>query len=361
LPGRAKKRVLIVDDSVVVRKILSDLLAQDSDLEAAGAAGNGKIGLAKFAALRPDLVLLDIEMPEMNGLETLVELRKLDPTVPVVMFSTLTERGADTTLQALSLGATDYCTKPSLAGSPVEAIAHVRAELLPKIKALCKIVTVVVPSRAVAPIVRVAAPARLPRKMNVVAIGSSTGGPNALAEVVPRIPASFPVPIVIVQHMPPVFTRQLAERLSRLSSIPVHEAAEGDTLAPGQAWIAPGGSHMVLARDGESVRIQLTKTPPENFCRPAVDVLFRSVAQVYGLNALAVVLTGMGSDGLLGSKSLLQAGGEIILQDEASSVVWGMPGSIYHAGVSDQVYPLSQITMQITRLVSWGRAFAATP
>jgi two-component system chemotaxis response regulator CheB len=358
VPASAKKRILIVDDSVVVRKILSEVLSQDPELEVAGTAGNGHIGLAKFASLRPDLILLDVEMPEMDGLETLAELRKLDAHVPIVMFSTLTEHGAATTLSALSLGASDYCGKPSNTGSLADSTETLRSELIPKIRALCKLGKLLPHQRPVAPLARVAA-VRLPRKVEIVALGTSTGGPNALAEVIPKIPAGFPVPIVIVQHMPPVFTHLLAQRLSAQSSIPVHEAVEGEKLLPGHAWIAPGGLHMLVAREAGGVGIRLTKTPPENFCRPAVDVLFRSVAQVYGANALAVVLTGMGADGLVGSKSIRQAGGEIILQDEESSVVWGMPGSIYAAGVSDQVYPLSQIAPQISRLAGWGRALAA--
>jgi len=324
----------------------------------AGTAVNGNIGLTKFSALKPDLILLDVEMPEMDGLTTLAELRKLDSRVPIVMFSTLTEAGAATTLSALSLGASDYCTKPSNTGSLAESTVTLKSELIPKIRALCRLGASLPHQQKIAvpftkPVVK------LPRKLEIVAIGSSTGGPNALAEVIPQISPGFPVPIVIVQHMPPVFTQLLAKRLSAQSAIPVHEAAEGETLVPGQVWLAPGGSHMLVAKSIKGVTIRLTKTPPENFCRPAVDVLFRSIAQVYGLQALAVVLTGMGSDGLLGAKSIRQAGGEIILQDEDSSVVWGMPGSIYASGVSDQVYPLSQMASQISRLAGWGRVLAA--
>jgi two-component system, chemotaxis family, protein-glutamate methylesterase/glutaminase len=259
----AKKRILIVDDSVVVRKILSEVLSQDPDLEVAGTASNGHIGLAKFASLRPDLILLDVEMPEMDGLAALAELRKLDAHVPIVMFSTLTERGAATTLSALALGASDYCTKPSNTGSLAESTDALKSELIPKIRALCKLGTLLLHQRPIAlpapiPVIK------LPRKLEIVAIGTSTGGPNALAEVIPRISAGFPVPIVIVQHMPAVFTQLLAQRLSAQSSIPVHEAVEGDKLVPGHAWIAPGGSHMLVAREAGGVGIS-PKRPPKIF------------------------------------------------------------------------------------------------
>jgi two-component system, chemotaxis family, protein-glutamate methylesterase/glutaminase len=358
MTAAGKKRILIVDDSVVVRKILSEVISQDPDLEVAGTAVNGHIGLTKFSALHPDLILLDVEMPEMDGLTTLAELRKIDSRVPIVMFSTLTEAGAATTLSALALGASDYCTKPSNTGSLAESTDTLKNELIPKIRALCKLgVSLPHQKKVVAPVSKPAV--KLPRKLEIVAIGTSTGGPNALAEVIPKISPNFPVPIVIVQHMPPSFTRLLAQRLSAQSTILVREAVEGEKLGPGNVWLAPGGSHMLVAKTINGVTIRLTKTPPENFCRPAVDVLFRSVAQVYGAQALGVVLTGMGSDGLIGAKSIRQAGGEIILQDEESSVVWGMPGSIYASGVSDQVYPLSQMASQISRLANWGRALAA--
>jgi two-component system chemotaxis response regulator CheB len=293
-------------------------------------------------------------MPEMNGLEALPELRKLDPSVPIIMFSTLTERGAATTLEALSLGASDYCTKPSNTGSQAESMEIIRTELVPKIKALCKLS---VPSPAKVPAAPAAQPRipRMPHRTEIVAIGTSTGGPNALAEVIPSIPSDFPVPIVIVQHMPPVFTRLLAERLASRSSISVQEGTEGTLLCPGHAWIAPGNHHMVVTREANRFCLKLNQTPAENFCRPAVDVLFRSVAQAFGPGALAVVLTGMGSDGLRGSESIHAAGGEVIIQDEKSSVVWGMPGSIFQSGLSERVFPLSQIATEISRQVSWGR------
>jgi two-component system, chemotaxis family, protein-glutamate methylesterase/glutaminase len=347
-------RILVVDDSVVIRKLLCETLSADPELEVVGSASDGHIALAKISQLLPDLITLDIEMPVMNGLETLAELRKLYPKLPVIMFSTLTERVATATLDALSLGASDYATKPSNTGSPAEAIAAIRAELLPKIKALCAPTSTKLkylpPPRAA---VRVRVPVQ--RRIEIVAIGTSTGGPNALSEVLPRIPKDFPVPIVVVQHMPPIFTRMLADRLARHSAISVEEGSAGVTLSPGHSWIAPGNFHMTVARAGTNWQLQLNQAPPEHSCRPAVDVLFRSVAAVCRANVLGVVMTGMGSDGVLGAQLIREAGGEVIIQDEPSSVVWGMPGLVYAAGQADAVYPLDQLASEITRRVLQSR------
>jgi two-component system, chemotaxis family, protein-glutamate methylesterase/glutaminase len=347
-------RILVVDDSVVIRKLLSETLSEDPALEVVGRASDGRFALAKIGQLHPDLITLNVEMPVMNGLETLTELRKLYPKLPVVMFSTLTEHGAAAMLDALSMGASDYATKPSNTGSPAVAVAAIRAELIPKIKALCagyvKKFTTILPPLPALPVRR---PAH--RRIEIVTIGTSTGGPNALAEVLPRIPKDFPVPIVLVQHMPPIFTRLLAERLASHSEIPVHEGSAGIILSPGQAWIAPGNYHMTVKRAGVGWRLELNQDPPENSCRPAVDVLFRSVAEVYGAGALGVVMTGMGSDGVIGAQCIRQKGGEVIIQNEASSVVWGMPGLVYASGQADAVYPLDQLSHEITRRVLQSR------
>jgi two-component system, chemotaxis family, protein-glutamate methylesterase/glutaminase len=351
---KAPIRVLIVDDSVVIRKLLCNTLANDLTLEVVGAACNGQIALAKIALLKPDLITLDVEMPVMNGLETLTALRKLYPKLPVIMFSTLTEHGAAATLDALSLGASDYVTKPSNSGSLEVAIERIRAELIPKIKALCGVVTLaVVPLPGPRPPLKVRV--RLNPRIEIVAIGTSTGGPNALTEVLPRIPRDFPVPIVVVQHMPPVFTRLLAERLASRSAIPVEEGSSETILSPAHAWIAPGNFHMKVIRAGVDWRLKLDQTPPENFCRPAVDVLFRSVALACGANVLAVVMTGMGSDGTLGAQRIRDAGGSVIIQDEASSVVWGMPGLVHASGLADAVYPLNDLAAEIVRRVLQSR------
>lgn len=350
----AAARILVVDDSVVVRKLLTSTLSQDSDLEVLGTASDGQIALAKIEQLHPDLVTLDVEMPVMNGLETLARIRKLYPKLPVIMFSTLTEHGAGATLDALALGASDYATKPSTGGGPEQAVDAIRRELIPKIKALCGIA--VLRLKSIVPRSSATRPKSANRKIEVVAIGTSTGGPNALAEVLPRIPKDFPVPIVVVQHMPPIFTRLLAERLAGRSAISIEEGSTGVALTAGHSWIAPGNFHMTVKRLGASRHLELNQNPPENSCRPAVDVLFRSVATAYGANVLAVVMTGMGADGVNGTQHIRDAGGEVIIQDEASSVVWGMPGLVYAAGNADAVYPLGQLASQITRRVVESRA-----
>jgi two-component system, chemotaxis family, protein-glutamate methylesterase/glutaminase len=340
-------RILVVDDSVVIRKLLCEILSEDASLEVVGSASDGRIALAKIPLLNPDLITLDIEMPVMNGLETLAALRKSYPRVPVIMFSTVTERGAAATLEALSLGASDYATKPTHKGSRAAAIESIRSEIIPKIKALCRGAAAKSAARQ-GPRLAQHVPPLSSRQIEIVAIGTSTGGPNALTEVLPRIPKDFPVPIVVVQHMPPIFTRLLAERLACRSAISVKEGSTGAVLCPGHAWIAPGGFHMTVKRVGMGCRLDLNQDPPENSCRPAVDALFRSVAAVYGPNVLGVVMTGMGSDGAHGAQQIREAGGQVIVQDEASSVVWGMPGLVHASGQADAVYPLDHLAQEIT-------------
>lgn len=359
-----KIRVLVVDDSVVIRRLLTDVLSQDAELELAGTAPNGRIALAKLPQLNPDIVTLDIEMPELDGLETLPELRKTHPKLPVIMFSTLTERGALATLDALARGATDYITKPANVGSVTAGIQSVKDQLIPKIKSLCPLArpaavaaAASVPSAASRTVP--ARPAhRLPERFDVVLIGSSTGGPQALSATLCHLPASFPLPIVVVQHMPPVFTRHLANRLDQDSALTVREATGHETLEPGQVLIAPGNYHLQLERQGVAVKAVLHQGVPENSCRPAVDVLFRSAANVFGANCLAVVLTGMGQDGLRGAQAIVGAGGTVLAQDEASSVVWGMPRAVAEAGLARQVIPLRSVSTELSRLATLGRRAA---
>jgi two-component system chemotaxis response regulator CheB len=353
----SKIRVLIVDDSVVVRRLVADTLAGDPALEIAGTAAHGRIGLAKIPEVNPDVVLLDVEMPEMDGLETLKALRKTYPRLPVIMFSTLTYRGASATLDALALGANDYVTKPANVGSIGAAQQRIRDELIPKIKAHCSrsFMSELAPQQqARFPLV----PTSLPpadtapaAQIELLAIGVSTGGPNALATLLPCLPADFPVPVVIVQHMPPMFTRMLAERLDSLSNLKVLEGEDGRKLCPGEVYLAPGDYHMVVQREGTVVRLRLNQEPPENSCRPAVDVLFRSAAETYRAGVLAVVLTGMGQDGLRGCEMIRKVGGQILVQDEATSVVWGMPGCVARSGLAQQVLPLDEIGPAIIRRV----------
>jgi len=374
----AKIRVLIVDDAVVIRKLLSDVLGADPEIEVAGVAANGRIALAKLADLAPDLVTLDVEMPEMNGLETLEALRKLYPLLPVVMYSTLTEAGAGTTLEALARGASDYCTKPSNSGNLDNAKQTVRDELVPRIKALCArrlaapaprplpaaaaalSTTTLAPKPALpaAPI-KLAAARNPAGRIELLAIGCSTGGPNALDCVLTGLPANLGVPVVIVQHMPPMFTRLLAERLDGKCALDVCEAKAGMRLEPNHVYIAPGDWHMLLKREAGALVTALEQSPPENSCRPAVDVLFRSAAQLAGASTLAVVLTGMGRDGTRGAQQIYEAGGRILAQDEASSVVWGMPGFVAQSGVAEALLPLDKVAGEITRILGQSRAAGA--
>ena len=357
----AKIRVLIVDDSVVIRRLVTDLLSADPALEVVGAAAHGRIALEKIPQVNPDVITLDVEMPEMDGLQTLKAIRKSYPRLPVIMFSTVTERGAAVTLDALASGASDYVTKPSNVGSTTAAMARIREELIPKIKVLAGRSDVVHPklstpiASASKPHAKMALGARRDRPLEIVAIGVSTGGPTALAELLPAFPADFPVPIVIVQHMPPIFTRLLAERLNAKSKISVVEGAGEEKLEPGKAWIAPGNFHMVLEKTRSGSRIKLQQEPPENSCRPAVDVLFRSVAEIYGAASLGVILTGMGHDGLRGCEMINDGGGQILAQDRATSVVWGMPGFVAEAGLADKILPLGQVAEEIVRRISVGR------
>lgn len=350
-------RVLVVDDSVVIRRLLSDILSADPEIEVVGTAANAAVAMARLKQGLPDVVTLDVEMPDVDGLALLEQIRVLAPRLPVIMFSALTQRAAATTLDALARGASDYVTKPSGAGSREAAQEHVRSQLLPKLKALGRRSSPgrATPSRAVSPPRVVSA-----MPLEVVAIGASTGGPNALSTVFAQLPASFAAPIVLVQHMPPLFTKLLADRLSTLGGVRVREACDGDVLAPGLALVAPGDHHLKLVRDGNVVRAVLEDGPQENSCRPAVDVLFRSVAATFGPRALGVVLTGMGQDGLKGAQALVAAGSRVLAQDEATSVVWGMPGYVVRSGVADAVLPIEAVGAEIVARVMSRQARAAT-
>lgn len=352
--------MLVVDDSVSVRSIVTRSLSDDPAVVVVGTAANGVIGLAKMQQLNPDVVTLDIEMPEMDGLQMLKQLRTAYPGVVVIMNSTLTAPGARATLDALMLGADDYITKPSQCASLAQCIATLQAELLPKVKQFFAAAhSEPLAGAAVSRSTRLPAGAERPVNPEVIAIGVSTGGPNALSAILPTLPVPFPCPILIVQHMPPLFTRLLAERLQSLTVLRVEEATQGSTIEPGKITIAAGGFHMRAKKSDTGVVAALDQTAPRNSCRPSVDVLFESVNEVYGRATTAVVLTGMGQDGLRGVEVLKASGAHIIAQDEASSVVWGMPGFIARAGLADAVVPLGEIVPQILSQFPRGIVHAA--
>ncbi|MFP4311641.1 MAG: chemotaxis response regulator protein-glutamate methylesterase [Nitriliruptoraceae bacterium] len=359
-----RPRVLVVDDAVVVRRIVTTVLSEEPGLEVVGTAPNGRIALQKIEQLNPDLVTLDVEMPVMDGLETLKELRKRYPRLPVIMFSTLTERGAAVTMEALMSGANEYVTKPANVGSVTEAMERIREELVPKIAALTGkplpsrpgATGRPIPARPSTPVPppapRRRGSAQIEMPVQAVVIGVSTGGPNALAELVPALPAGLAVPVLIVQHMPPMFTRLLAERLDHSAALHVREAGDNEPVRAGDVLLAPGGKHLEVQRRGPQVYTKLTEGPLENSCRPAADVLFRTASAVYGAGLLGVVLTGMGYDARRGTQHVRDVGGHVLAQDQATSVVWGMPGAAVEAGTVDAVLPLGELAGEIARRVA---------
>jgi len=362
-------RVLVVDDSVVVRQVVSDALRHDPNIEVVGMAQNGRIALEKIPTANPDVITLDLEMPEMDGLATLTELRKRFPKLPVVVFSTLTERGATATLDALSRGASDYVCKPSGQRNVQSTMEKIREELIPKIHALAgrskplaarglpgAIGTT--PGSHSHPSPGQHAPPSAPVSLVVIAV--STGGPAALNEVVPRLPPGLRQPVLIVQHMPPVFTRVLAQRLASTSPLKVREAVHQDRIVGGQILFAPGDFHMRVTGSTREAWVTLDQGPAENGCRPAADPLFASAAQIFGAGVLAVIMTGLGRDGTKGAAQIRRVSGQVWAQDEASSVVWGMPGSVVEAGQAQRVIPLQHIARSIAAACNVGTGPAAT-
>lgn len=352
-------RVLIVDDSAVARRAVSEALSQDPEIEVVGSAPNGNVARERIKELDPEVLILDIEMPESNGFDLLKALRRDYPMVRTIMFSNLTHRGALQTIEALSMGASDYVAKPtSIPGKGYsEGVQRVAAELIPKIKQFRSDLPIVKEPRKEKDEKSSASPLKYDfRKVRVipkiVAIGISTGGPAALSLFIPRLSPSLPVPIVIVQHMPPVFTRLLAESLNRNAQIKVVEGSEGMALEPGVAYIAPGNHHMLVQQKEGRVVISINQKPPENSCRPAADALFKSVATVYGAHALGVIMTGMGKDGLLGLRAMKEQGALVFAQDQESSVIWGMPSFVIQEGLADRVISLSQMAPAIEGTVA---------
>lgn len=352
-------RVLVVDDSIAVRRIVSEALAADPEIHVVGTAANGADALALVGPLRPDVIVLDLEMPVLDGLETLARLKPAHPDVRVIVFSSHGPHAPERTLQALWLGACDYVTKPA-ASRVQSAIAQVREELVWRIRAFASGEGVQPGAKARPPgageIARPprrdpASPGAQPRA-TLIAIAASTGGPQALAEVLGALPPTFSAPIVIVQHLPASFTKQLVAGLSRRTPLPVRVAEHGAKLQPAGVWIAPGDRHVLVERQGLYLRLLLSDAPPENACRPSADPLFRSVAEASGARALGVVLTGMGRDGLAGGREIRRQGGELLAQDEATSVVWGMPGSVANEGLANEVLPVKSMGAAIARRVS---------
>lgn len=344
-------RVMVVDDTSLYRMLVTNALRDVEGVEVVGSASDGKAALGKIEQLKPDLITLDVEMPVMDGLTTLKHLRQQYPKIAVVMVSSLTQRGAETTLHALDLGAFDFVGKPD--GNDVNA----NREALKS--ALKRVVQAFATRRSLQSLMgaRPAAPVRVPRKVTAlekieaVAIGISTGGPNALGEMVPMLPGDLGVPVLIVQHMPPRFTAALAATLDLKSSLKVVEGADGQKVEAGTVYIAPGGLHMKVKKRGTHTILEMTQDPPEHHCRPAVDYLFRSVAAVYGKSALGVIMTGMGSDGTKGLAVMKQKGSHVLAQDEESCVVFGMPMEAIKAGVTDEQLPLGQIAARIASIV----------
>ncbi|MBF0118813.1 MAG: chemotaxis response regulator protein-glutamate methylesterase [Desulfobacterales bacterium] len=374
-----KLKVLIVDDTVTYRQILVDVFSSIKDIEVLGTASNGKIALTKIENLSPDLVFLDVAMPVMDGIETLSEIKKRFPNVDAVMVSGIDKENANLTLKALELGAIDFISKPK-SNSISESIAEIKISIS-RILSLAKtrkysrqIRRASVVEIKTEPLVQksilvkpITAPVSMPveplvtqkrkiPKIDVVAIGVSTGGPNALNEVIPRLEKNIGVPILAVQHMPPTFTASLAERLNKLSNIKVVEGREGDPVDKGVMYLSPGGIHMVIRKSGFNISIGLVDSPPVKSCRPAVDVLFRSIGMIYGGNVLTVILTGMGNDGTDGVAMIRRKGGYSIVQDEKTSVVWGMPGAVAAANDADEILPLNKIADRIMEIVRRGQA-----
>ena len=363
-------RVLVVDDTVVYRKAISDILSEIPNVEVIGSAPNGKIAISKILSLSPDLITLDIEMPEMNGLEVLQWMSNETPDIGAIVLSTFTTTGGDMTMKALELGAFDFIPKPQ-SGNLTENISKLK-------NSLSIILTAYIRSTEIRKILRKSpapdkfnrnfvrnVPESRPRiykavsskiksiKSDIIAIGISTGGPKALAEMIPKIPADIGVPILIVQHMPPIFTNSLATSLDSKSEIKVKEADDCETIFPNTVYIAPGGKQMKVAAESNSLKkiIRITDDPPENSCKPSADYLFRSVAQVYGEKSIGVIMTGMGYDGNLGLQIMKDNGATIIAQDQQTCVVYGMPKGPIENGITDLIVPLDKMAMEICRTV----------
>jgi len=356
--AKRRIRVLIVDDSALVRSLLSDILSADRSIEVVGVAGDAHVAREKIKSLNPDVLTLDVEMPKMDGITFLRNLMRLRP-MPVVMVSSLTERGADVTLDALAIGAVDYLSKPKI--DLAATLKDYGEELIEKIKTAAKAsVRALDPRRAAtiaarpahnadAVIPKARAPKQLRTTDRIIAIGASTGGTEAIKEVLMRLPPDAPG-VVIAQHIPKAFSTPFARRMNDCSQVTVCEAEDGQQVLAGHVYIAPGDRHLMVVRDGARYVCRLDDGVPVNRHKPSVDVLFRSIAQNAGGNAIGVLLTGMGKDGARGLKEMLDAGSRTIAQDEATSVVWGMPGEAVSQGAAQHVVPLESVASKVLSL-----------
>jgi two-component system, chemotaxis family, protein-glutamate methylesterase/glutaminase len=351
-------KALVVDDSAMYRRIVQDVLESFPNVEIVGTAQNGKVALSKAAALKPDLLTLDIEMPEMDGLEVLERLKKEAPEAVAIVFSAYTTEGARITLRALELGAFDFIPKPS-SGTLEENRDRFKNEIAPMLEALVRLKRIKPVVKEIPPpqhVQKVAVPSPLPRNSEpskAVAIGISTGGPVALTQMIPKFPADIGVPIFIVQHMPPMFTEALARKLDSISDITVKEAEDGELIRANTTYIAPGGKQMQVAKSaqGNHLVIQVTDDPPENNCKPSADYLFRSISRHYGRYATGVIMTGMGYDGTEGLKLMKQSGAVIIAQEESTCAVYGMPRKPVETGIVDVIAPLDLMAEEICRTI----------
>lgn len=358
-------RVMIVDDSAVIRGLFAKTLKADPDIEVVASVGNGKLAVDAIKRHPADVVVLDIEMPVMDGITALPLLLEASPQTKVLVASTLTLRNAEISIRALEAGATDYVSKPTatrelLAGQSFEK------ELIDKIKQIARARTLVrvrtaaadpaapaANAPAMAADIKLRPASSVPPK--IIAIGSSTGGPQALFNVLAKIGPSLRLPVVVTQHMPPTFTTILSKHISKISGRECAEAVDGEPVVPGRIHVAPGDYHMTVEKSARGVILKLNRDEPENFCRPAVDVMLRSVARVYGAHVLTVILTGMGHDGLAGGRQIVEAGGTVIAQDRTTSVVWGMPGAVAEAGICSAVLPISHIGDHIIKVTAGAR------
>lgn len=354
-------KVMVVDDSAIVRGLFTRVLEAEPGIAVIASAGDGAMAVRMLGRETPDVIVLDIEMPNMDGLTALPKIKELQPDVIVIMASTLTKRNAEISLRALSLGADDYIAKPS-SREEFRSAEDFKRELVEKVQTLAarRKGRPVVVRKAASTVVSDIFPARKPIELrsagsarpDVLAIGSSTGGPKALADCLKPITAGITLPIIITQHMPPTFTEILAKHLGDVTGWPSVEGVDGDIIMPKHIYVAPGAHHMLVARKGPNKILRITDDPPENFCRPSVDPMLRSMAEVYGPNVLVLILTGMGSDGRAGCERIVQCGGTVIAQDEETSVVWGMPGAVAVTGLCSAVLPINEIPGRVSRLAA---------